>query len=344
MKSNNNIPDIPVQFGFILMIDVLGVSKYTIEQCKNFIKLQSDFKKDRIQLEYEESEMSGTVKDFKSTLKDSHFTQFGDTIFIYLIIKSDDPRAKLDALCSISMQAQTLMAWGLDNGLLFRGSISIGKFIVYDNIILGDAVFDANEWYNKADWFGIIFTPKSQSFIDSVLTSEKLKSDESLQRSLLYLNTSLILPYNVPLNHRKKNNKDCTFYTILWPLTFVFYLALYQTEITKPGFTLFAVLLGRLDKAPISTESIPKFENSINYFKWCVAHFGESVKKLFKFGDLTDISRESEFWIRQGHKLEGLGESEGAILCYDKALALAPDNLTAGKRREAILGELKNKK
>lgn len=344
MDSDNNTPDIPVQFGFILMIDVLGVSKYTIEQCKNFIKLQSQFKKDRIQLEYEESEMSETVKNFKSTLKNSHFTQFGDTIFIYQTVLSDAPEVKLEALCSISMQAQTLMAWGLDNGLLFRGSISVGKFIVYDHIILGDAVFDANDWYNTADWFGILFTPKSQQFIDSVLTSEKLKNDESLQRVLRYFNTSLTCPYKVPLNHRKNNNNDSTFYTILWPLTLVFYHILYRSEVSKPGFTLFAVLLGRLDKAPISSESISKFGNSIDYFKWYYTHCGIAVKKMFKFGDSTDMSRESEFWARQGYKLEGMGEHEGAILCYNKALKLDFKNQNARDRCEDILRNLKNKK
>ena len=50
----------------------------------------------------------------------------------------------------------------LTKQILYRGSVSFGEFLISEdnNALIGPAIADAAHWYEKADWAGIIATPK----------------------------------------------------------------------------------------------------------------------------------------------------------------------------------------
>jgi hypothetical protein len=92
-----------------------------------------------------------------------------DTIIICWPIDRNKIPSRYTVINEIVKDTNSIMNWGIQNEFLFRGAFGIGECIVNKDAILGPAVFDANEWQNKAEWFGILFSPKSQIWVESAI-------------------------------------------------------------------------------------------------------------------------------------------------------------------------------
>jgi hypothetical protein len=254
MEDNKKKEDPETQFGIVVMLDVLGVSSYSIEECKDFIK-----KQEMLQTHLKD------YRNFRSHLafnKYSDFITFGDTIIICWPIKQEETEHPIQILQSISIELAVLMVWGIENRILFRGSVSIGDYILDKNTALGPAIFDANNWYNSADWFGIIFTPKSQLFIESAINNfQRIKNEKS--NFLL----RVAIPYDVPLTHAKNDKKIKTFLAINWP-----YSLRIQEEFNYTPSAL-EKTLDCLYKLPLSKEGEQKILNGLEFYKTCAKNF-----------------------------------------------------------------------
>ena len=49
----------------------------------------------------------------------------------------------------------------IKEGIYLRGVISFGEFYISNSIIIGPAVEEAAEWYEKSEWFGVYTTPSA---------------------------------------------------------------------------------------------------------------------------------------------------------------------------------------
>lgn len=236
------------QYGIVVMLDTLGVSHYTLEQCEIFLKKQNEMM----------NEIIKTKKDFKNYgfLKGIITATFGDMIIICYPINEKDSHSSLEILGWVGLHLSYLLNLGIKNGILFRGSITIGDFLYGDNVVLGPAVFDAHDWYESADWFGVIFSPKIQLWLESALEIEKRKESHDTISLFEYG----IVQYDVPLTHREKE-KEKKFWVIAWPAHY------YDEGIKTPAGPL-GNLSKNLYKIPISKLGEPKFKNSIDFFKW----------------------------------------------------------------------------
>jgi hypothetical protein len=254
-----------LQFGFVLMADALGVSSYTISECKTFFEKQEKLK-------------SEIGKDFEAMsnltyYKYSTFISFGDTVILCWPINGDETQEIVDIFLEIATQATILMCWGLEHGILFRGSIAIGPYLINNekNTALGPAIFDANNWYNSADWFGIIITPKSQLLFESAIERAKKIKNKNLSHL-----KQLVVPYDVPLSRPINDKKSKTLYTIGWP--FGDY-SKYRAIKKDVGVTYLTAIFAELYKTPFSKEGDSKISNSVDYIKWYDEHI---IKKLPK--------------------------------------------------------------
>lgn len=72
-------------------------------------------------------------------------------------------------LASLAWKLASAFARAVESGVLYRGAVSIGDFYPSKDFLMGPAVDEAAEWYELADWAGIILTPGAESFVDRAI-------------------------------------------------------------------------------------------------------------------------------------------------------------------------------
>ena len=140
---------------------------------------------------------------------------------------------------------------------MFRGAVSIGDFLYENNVVLGPAVFDAHDWYEVADWCGVIFSPKIQLWLESALETEIRKESSDAIGLFEYS----IVRYDVPLAHCDNKKETKEFWVIAWPSHY------FSKGIKSPAGPL-GNLSNNLYKIPFSKMGEPKFKNTVDFFRW----------------------------------------------------------------------------
>jgi hypothetical protein len=231
--------------GFILMLDALGISSYSTAECH---ELLGKFNQLKTKLNEKNEGVLG-IFSFK-------FVLFGDTVIIYVPIDSDF-ESTLSILTLICIQIPEIFEWGFKNKILFRGSIAIGDYFADENFIFGPAMFDANNWCEVADWFGIIFTPKSRLWIEAMMEKLSQTNTDDFCRQVDF--DPYFIEYDVPLSKPINNAKTKSFLTYNWPkLLFVN---------NSKNETTFQTFLNLIYEIPMSREGETKIANGVKYFK-----------------------------------------------------------------------------
>jgi hypothetical protein len=232
--------------GIILMVDALGISSYSLNECKGLLdklnRLKSKFK--------EQKEGALGILSFK-------FLMFGDTIIIYAPLDSDF-EGSMSILSLVCLQISDIFEWGFKNKILFRGTIAIGDYVANDEFILGPAMFDANTWCEVADWFGIIFTPKSRLWIESMM--ERLGKSYKGEFNKVLDFEPIFVEYDVPLSKPIDNAKTKNFLTYNWT-NLLFFSDLKRNETPLQKF------LDLVYEIPMSGYGEPKIAYGVKYFK-----------------------------------------------------------------------------
>jgi hypothetical protein len=256
-KSQNQ----KIKDGIVLMIDVLGVSSYNIEDCVKFLenrkKLMNTLRNEKI-----------IFGEHSSHYKDLHIAILGDTIILCWPIDDKKISWKSGVVYDVVAEACYIMQWGLENGMLFRGCIAVGKYIAEKDTVLGPAIFDAHDWYDVANWFGIIFSPKSQLWLESIFEEEKSKNAvaESLEKEFF----KMLVRYDVPLVHVSNIPNPKEFWVIAWPCLYYSHIKRGERSMPviqeKPKETPREILLKQLFNISETKNAEPKFKNSIDFF------------------------------------------------------------------------------
>ena len=90
----------------------------------------------------------------------------------------------------------------LEEGIYLRGAITVGNFYESETSLIGPAIDEVVNWYEKADWFGVLLTPSASFLTDSF----ELFSDRK---------SGVLTKYDVPL----KNKTTVNTWVLNWPIT-----------------------------------------------------------------------------------------------------------------------------
>lgn len=232
--------DIDKQFGIVAILDALGAANYGDKEIERFMRSRS------IVISLLREKTKRVAKRLEVN-KVTTFT-FNDTVLIILEFdlrwpSADEIRAFLEVL-------RKFLVDSFVNKILFRGAFAIGSFYKGEdtNTILGEAVTDAATWYNKADWMGVISTPRTSVYVDYL--------EEKHQESLKHL----ILNYDVPMS----NGEVQELKTVNWPKVF------WVNEITpcQPGESKRETLLKLFSKYNMPEGTDQKYYHAIQYFDY----------------------------------------------------------------------------
>ncbi len=276
MNHNTNQPNIQEYFGIVAIVDALGVSNYTIDDCRKLITNLETINSEKEKFlagfvsESKKSEWKG-ARTVSSTMKNVKTSQFGDTIILAFPIEDQYNSENLTITYFIAAHLCSLIVQGLVHKIPFRGSISVGKFLWDDSNerILGPAIADANNWCNTTEWFGIIFSPKAHYWLSILI--EKNKNNPEVALLMTCLN-NFICKYKVPLKVPLKeplNSYDNLeyFFVVAWPS--LFHNCQIENKNQKlehlSGRWLFDKILSDMPK-PKGTEL--KYKNSVEFFNW----------------------------------------------------------------------------
>ncbi len=240
------------RMGIIIMLDALGAQTMSIDQSKKFIENFFYIINNTNHTDPILRKIYG-IKENEVRLK---YFIFQDTIIISVDINDEND------LMSILRYVVSFISYffvdALIHNLYFRGAISYGKFVEYNNsIYLGDAVNEAAAWYEEANWLGIVFTPNLGKFLYYEL--------KQIQQGIIKYNSivdisvfdTIYTLYNTPL----KNNRKCVLWTVNWAFCLAFSSGKPELNIDKSANLLtFYYALMKYANIPKGTED--KYTNT----------------------------------------------------------------------------------
>jgi len=165
---------------------------------------------------------------------------------------------------SLSGLIQIIFYDFLKQKLPLRGAISFGKYFRRKNTFMGPAVDDAAEWYEKANWMGVMLTPKTTILLDSKIhDKEVFKEDDGK----LPIKTRW-LKYPIPCKNLVDKECEIELYAPNWP----WYVKMdYKVDKENKNPTPYGMILEMLSEiGNISPSVFDKYENTIRFVKKCL--------------------------------------------------------------------------
>jgi hypothetical protein len=240
--------------GIVAVLDALGAATYNDSEISMFLDSRERVLK-LLKRKANAKEVRGEININSVTT----FT-FNDTV---LIVYCTTGAATLDDLQHFCLLLRKFMVDSLAQGILFRGSVSIGNFYVDDesNTVMGTAVTDAAAWYDSSDWVGINATPHATLVVQALLRGSK-----DLDH--------LLVDYPVPLRDRP----SLVLKAVNWPKAFYVRGLRPVKEGEDPRAKCLELLTEH--KVPKGTES--KHFNTVVFFDHCSRLWKEQRKQKVK--------------------------------------------------------------
>ncbi|MBP7733495.1 MAG: hypothetical protein KA140_07020 [Caldisericia bacterium] len=175
-------------------------------------------------------------------------TTFSDTIiFTYFFPKYSFHVPEYESIHRIlnmfMVFSAEFVSYAIRRGLFYRGSISYGPIYKDGTDIIGQAIDDAAQFADKANWIGISCTP-STSYLYEGSIGQMNKNQDTIKYNVPHKNTSmdLVCP-NWPMLFKKQSKQD-----------------------TNPRDDL----LLSFAKNYISEEAQIKYKNTIDFYDYCI--------------------------------------------------------------------------
>jgi hypothetical protein len=191
--------------GIVLILDALGSKTLSQDGSKKFIIKRKNFIDNlnfyHIKLKKVDNEIRGNLSLMVP------FT-FGDTMILAWSMPENDYDYH-KYLPIVHEYVMPIISLGLESGLLWRGCISCGDFCLDEesNTIIGPAVADAAQWYERARWVGIINSPFCGKYI----------SMAALELGGISSYLSIFCEYCVPLKNDNSNIYKEKMWVVSWP-------------------------------------------------------------------------------------------------------------------------------
>jgi hypothetical protein len=177
-------------------------------------------------------------------------TILSDTIVI--TIKSNEPHC---ILLLVDIINKILVEFHRNN-IFLRGSVGYGEYIQSGNTYIGPVIDDVAEWHEKADWIGIISTPKTNYLLDTFST---------ITFGVNNYKVASFLKYEVPI----KGNLSANLYCLNWP---GFMQASFNESPQKGLKSKVRIAMENLfSKQPeFNISVLKKYENTLNFIDYAV--------------------------------------------------------------------------
>lgn len=170
-----------VKTGYVMMLDVLGFRETVSKRSgSDFFEIWSSIQKTLKKAKEERDNNSKYI-----TSLDLLF--LSDTLVLCESPKKGYEKIFKDKLILMGLPFlidSIFLPFMLEHHVFFRGAISYGEY-EYDKelqIIMGDAIDEVSEWYEKTDWVGLILTPSAEYAIESINNNPKTKIHKDLNR------------------------------------------------------------------------------------------------------------------------------------------------------------------
>jgi hypothetical protein len=159
-----------MKIGAIVILDLLGGKLEDESSIVDFLDVRSEM----TTIFLGKAEKSAEVKGISLEVK---VYTFGDSIIFALSNGNDSDSDSV--LRSAILSTRQVLAYSIERGLPFRGSISYGKFYANDisNTVLGPAVNDAATWHDKTEIIGVVATPSTTL---KILSDHELDADKAV--------------------------------------------------------------------------------------------------------------------------------------------------------------------
>ena len=222
-------------------------------------------------------------------LPEPNFISFGDTLILTWEIDEKDISK---CLIPISIWITATIAYSLSKKRLYRGALSIGKFVSDDKHVIGPAIADAAAWYEEADWFGVILTPISKTYLlDAIEEWDRIKF---LEEGISY--KSFFVEYMVPF----KKAVEKSFWTIPWPISFYDQKSFLNKLPEYSKLSPPKLLCKCLEDLPKPKGVQSKYSNSLTYFEW----YGRNVFPKLSEKDLSIFDKDLANIILESKKVK----------------------------------------
>jgi hypothetical protein len=236
MKSNG----LRKKTGIVILLDALGASEYSEEKIRKFLAART--------------EINGIVADFAKRFprevlfSDPAIYTFGDTIIVTVQLRGRKDHDK--QIVRAIMIMRRYLFHSIEQGILFRGAFSVGQYIEdgKTNTVMGEALTDAAQWYEQAEWMGIASTPRTNSALEYYLNADYLAL------------SSYITPYPVPI----KDGSTLDLYAISWPGAFHEKTLLKKSKKESPRKWFLEIL----KDLPFPRQATQKYKNTKDYFSY----------------------------------------------------------------------------
>jgi hypothetical protein len=233
--------------GYILMLDVLGYREFVTKTKSDFPilwrELQENVKKQRDVIF---KELNGSV------IVDVLFVS--DTIFIGVSTIYKNKQLEGLTIMFLIDLVKLIFKFSLKNNVFFRGAISFGEYL-FDlrlNLVMGNAVDEASEWYESTDWFGVILTPTAEYKYNSTILNE----DE--QQIFKFCMRNIVRYPRIPYKAKLPSEK-CSFLVVKW-------FDAYVKEEDRLGFL--TQIMDAFSTVKQSPEVASKYENTFHFIMY----------------------------------------------------------------------------
>jgi hypothetical protein len=237
--------------GLIAILDALGAAQYDADEISRFLASR--------QRVLEILEAKAHAKEVRGEMEPSSVTTFtfNDTVLLVHTTKHVPTIRDVKNFCLL---LRKFAVDSLAHGILFRGSLSIGRFFVEDesNTVMGAAVTDAADWYDAAEWIGINTTPHATMVVQSLLE----QSGSDLDR--------LLIDYSVPF----KDRPALLLKAVNWPKGFV----VDGVTPVEAHETPRAKCLSLLAAHGVPKGAEVKHSNTVAFFDYCLSLWKEGRK------------------------------------------------------------------
>ena len=239
-------------YGFVVLLDALGVSNFDIEESEEFLKNTKTF------LKLLNNKLEIFDKQGFKLESEPKFFIFGDTIL--LTINTGKKSNLHYLLLALAEWLRPAILSGLTNKILWRGAVSVGRYICTDKIAIGPAIADAASWYEKPQMFGIVATPSCGIYLDHLKEQFEINHKNGSVEDEFKLN-NFFYKYDVLL----KNNQTHKLWTVAWPNQFKF---IDKIDIaSKENYSPLRMYYSLLQEFNIALGTENKYINTEEYFK-----------------------------------------------------------------------------
>ncbi len=190
--------------------------------------------------------------------------------------------ANTDKLLVVSKMFSAFIAQSILNKVFFRGAISIGQYFYKPGMpLIGPAIDDAAKWHESTNWIGVMLTPNTQKWYETLFNTSQKKGIKLLQP--LEVN---FVKYKIPYKDECKEHLENEFgYVINWPFIGKVFFDHIETEFGKYSFeeVIKEVFSQTYRGEQIKDDVIIKFNNSYGFYKHVEQEYFAKLHPFEKF-------------------------------------------------------------